>query len=194
MISRNTLIGFHGQQGSGKSKLTTFTASLLEQQGYSVGLYGIKSTFSCYAEKIASDLGMEWKAGGKDLLAFKELLKAISCSIELHYKKSAWSDLFRDQVLQQPETQTLIADDMRTPMNFDALVQISEHRPVVLFRLLASEEIRRKRCSAFRENAGYTEELLEKPSSLPTNFNWWDINTELPIEESYAAIKAALGV
>lgn len=192
MISRNTVIGFHGQQGSGKSKLATFTASLLEQHSYFVGLCGIKGTFSHYAEQIASDLNMDW--GGRDLLAFKELQKAISCSVEMHYKRTAWSDLFRDKILRRSVNQTLLADDIRTVMNLDALVQIAEHRPVVLFRLLASEEVRRKRCSAFRENAGYTEELLDKPQSLPPTFSWRDINTELPIEESYIVIKATLGL
>lgn len=195
MIRTDAIVAFHGQQGSGKSALSKFTFHLLREIVMGITIYNLKDTFSQYALTIAKDLGLDHQQ--KDLLAYKELQKAISCWGEEHYDKYIWSRKYMNVLSGTHSEKVVITDDIRTPMNLQALHAIAdEGRQVILFRLLASEEVRRSRCSAYRENAGYTELLLERPGEgeypLGPNLRWVDINTELPKEESEKRIRLEL--
>jgi hypothetical protein len=191
MLSRNPVIAFHGQQGSGKTHLTRYTEKLLLDRYFAVVNYGIKKTFEHLSLPIAESLDLD--IAGKDLLAYKELQKAISCWGEQHVNANIWSDRYYIEVMLNLYNHAVISEDIRTPMNLNALIRMAEEgRQVFLFQLQASEEVRRERCDAWRENAGYTEKPLVRPEWLPAGLVWQTVNTELPAGHSYATVRAVL--
>lgn len=169
------IIAFHGLQGSGKS---TGCALIRRFYPYAVS-YGIKSTFSDLA-----DVAFEgaFGIGGADLpesirlLAYKKMQRAISCCAE-EFDANVWSNKFAEQVTGHLRDVLVLMDDCRTPQNLDALRQLSLKRPVMLFRLQASPETRKKRCSAWRDDNSYTEQLLARPGDIG-NIEWHDIDAE----------------
>jgi len=178
------IIAFHGLQGSGKSTMSEYVEKYLSYRNIPYSRYNIKDTFDEHVQSFANDLGIDKE---KDLLRYKKLQKSISCLVE-EYKPTVWSDKYYKTVKVVHPNVAIITDDIRTPMNLEALIALSNTKPVLVFRLLASEEIRRARCSAYREGNHYTEQLLERPDEVPEQFYWKDINTEQSLEHAFSQI------
>lgn len=167
------IIAIHGTQGAGKSSI----CDLLKGRNPNYTCIAIKDSFIQYANHIIDDL--QKKTGTiATVEAHKQLSLAISTWGETYYDEQVWSTMTYDKI-KSLASGDCILDGVRTKMNLDMLIQLSnEGQKVIFLRLLASEETRRKRVSAWRENGGYTEVLLEKPKVRPVNFYWHDINTE----------------
>lgn len=194
------VVALHGLQGSAKSSVAEFLSHRLALYGFNVVIQNVKSSFVQPAEEILAELlkSMESNAylRSKEVTieTRKQLYLALSTWGERFLDPMIWSSLFMEK-LKYSKSHWSIADDIRTEMNIKALIQLSEHRPVYLLRLLASESVRRERVSIWRENGGYTEVLQPKPDKLPPNFIWVDINTELPRERvQYEILKVLFGL
>lgn len=189
-LYRNHIIAFHGLQGSGKTTWADFVFSALEEQGYPVERYNIKDTFSYLASGIyhheRNTNLLQFLKDDQKLLAWKELQKAISTWAE-KFDKEIWSSRYSGYCMASQEN--IVTDDLRLPQNCDALLRLSnKNKKVIVFKLEASEEVRRKRCEAWRETGCVLSELLPKPEDHPETFHWVDINTEEPKAETRTVI------
>ena len=188
--NKNMVIALMGLQGSGKSRCREYLESI-----YPTAVnFGIKSVFTGGMQP-AFDFAIIEKYnldGQQKLVAFKNLQKLYSVWAETYINKNIWSDKFKEQVLEKYACVPAIMDDARSAMNLEALIEVSSTRPVVIFRLLAPEHIRRQRVSVWRDPNDYTEQLLDKPASLPKTIYWFDIDTSADFSNTCNIIKEAL--
>ena len=145
-------------------------------------MLNVKDTFTGFVTPIISELS-QITSEFKDQPAFKKLQLAISTWGEEVYK-DVWSDRYAS--LANKVKDLIVCDDIRTDMNQQMLLHLSIHRPVVLFKLVVGEEVRKKRVSFWRENGGYTESELFNPPNYPAcaDFQWHEVDTTDSFERS----------
>ena len=170
----NIIVVFNGGQGSGKTTLAEIAKEYFKSKKIPVLYYGIKNTFTAGVDSCLESLGIK-----TTLLQYKELQRAISTWGEKHVDENIWSTMYKDRVsIFTSLYGCVVTEDIRTTYNLRALRELADdNKKVILFRLIAPEEIRKKRCTAWRQEICYTEQALEKPSELPNSFRWIDIDT-----------------
>lgn len=184
------VIGIHGLQGSGKTYLTNTISNLILIPNHNVRTTNIKSTFMPIAESISrqyEDMGYKLNESQK-----KQLLLSVSTYGELYVNDMIWTNEWVKTINASPDS-WIVTDDIRTEFNINGLFSISKIRPVIVFKLIVSEGIRRIRLgNKYRENGGYTEKLLDCPYNKPENFKWVELNEDWTLSEIKNAIKEYL--
>jgi hypothetical protein len=181
------IIGFCGGQGSGKtSHSDALCKSLVFHTDWKK--FGIKSTFTQYITPVIASLA-KVNPEFDSVRALKSGQLAISTWAE-SIDPNIWSDIYKRVVEKIPES--VITDDIRTEANLRALMELSLKRPVIVFKLVADAETRKKRTSVWRDNGGYTEAELFNPPIQPAgaDWNWHHIDTTEPFEKSRLAIES----
>lgn len=178
------IICIHGLQGSGKTYLIkTIKDTIL---GTNSSRYiNIKSTFMPLVDMVKN----YYELMGYTLSEAqrKKLMLAQSTYGETCIDEDIWTKKWIDNINEHPED-IILVDDIRTEYNLKGLLSMT--RPIILFKLDVSEGIRRERLGdKWRDNGGYTEQLLSRPKVLPPNFDWIELNEEWGI----SIIKNALG-
>jgi len=183
---RKTIYAFHGPRGSGK---TTLSGWLQSHFGEAV-LVRIKDGFEKYSNFIIKDL--ESQNYNISLAAQKELKRRISTWAETEVDTNIWSAVMESRIDgEQPEVS--IVEDARTTYNVIALNRLAVRGfNVVLFRLIAPEDVRLRRSETPSAANDYTERLLDKPADLHPRFSWHDIDTSGTQFESIQAMKAVI--
>lgn len=146
-----------GLQGSGKTTVANFLTEYLNQQHFLTTKYGIKNTFTKrildLLESFPEDFQQKVTLGQE-----KELFRRISTWAEM-VDNGIWSDEYVRKVIELLKiTNVVITDDIRTSYNIKALDRLSNDYKVILFKLDCPENIRKTRCSAWREENCYTEQ------------------------------------
>lgn len=180
------LIVLHGLQGSGKS---TYSAALFDKfdKKYTTTFINFKHSFDKMGDTLIKQIQAEIKfASDLSHIEFterhtKQAYLAISTYGEQIVDKNLWSFIYLAK-LRRSLAEVVFTDDCRVKQNIDTLMKFAEENPkteVYLFKLSASEEIRKKRCGdTWRDNGGYTEMLQDKPENLPKNFKWIEVDSE----------------
>lgn len=164
MKSQQPVIAFCGPQGSGK---TTLAEHVINK--YGAKKVNIKQGFLPLVQAVKDGLqGIQFSEE-----ANKQLMLAISTTIETYVDPNIWSQLFLRRALV--EEALIVVDDIRTQANVEALSVLSSVRPVYIFILEASEKVRKGR-TIWRPNGGYTEQ--EPPFSEYPQLNVIRLNTE----------------
>lgn len=175
------VIAIHGLQGSGKTYLVNTITSMIIPNGTVAKPINIKGTFQPIAKMVTDyykSIGYELNEG-----QMKQLLLSISTYGEKHVDEMIWTKTWVNSVSMNPDVYVL-TDDIRTQFNIRGLRQLAEIRKVVLFSLDVPEDIRRRRLgNKWRDNGGYTEVLMDRPSDLPENFHWVNLNEDWTITE-----------
>lgn len=151
------IIAIMGLQGSGKTTVANFLTEYLNQQHFLTTKYGIKNTFTKrildLLESFPEDFQQKVTLGQE-----KELFRRISTWAEM-VDNGIWSDEYVRKVIELLKiTNVVITDDIRTSYNIKALDRLSNDYKVILFKLDCPENIRKTRCSAWREENCYTEQ------------------------------------
>lgn len=191
------IIAFHGQQGSGKTTLVEkiYSGDIFKaHQKFSNMTYrkiSIKDCINIFVNPIISHPNIAPKiTKDKYLSILKNLQRRISTWAEEFVDSNIWSDMYVERVHEELLTSDcILTEDIRTPMNLKALQTLSNVTDVYLFRLVCPEEIRRERVSVWREPNSYTENLLERPISLPKNMVWQDLDTTQDINTTLQIIR-----
>ncbi len=185
---KRPVVGIHGLQGSGKTYLLKKIMEELNFGFIRTSYINIKGTFSPIVETVHQEfLKMGYNL---DEAQMKKLILAISTYGEMNVDTRIWTKKWISDISYYPDNVVLL-DDVRTTFNLDGLLSLD--RPVVLFKLDVSEEIRRERLgNNWRDNGGYTEQLLEKPENLPENFTWIDLKEDWSLKEVIKAVEAYL--
>lgn len=184
---RKTIYAFHGPRGSGKTTLSGWLQNHFDDQAL---LVRVKDGFEKYSNFIIKDL--ESKNHTISLSAQKELKRRISTWAETEVDTNIWSAVMEARIDgEQPDIS--IVEDARTTYNIIALNRLAVRGfQIVLFRLMAPEEVRLRRAETPAAANDYTEKLLDKPSDLHARFAWYDIDTSGTQFESIQAMKAVI--
>jgi hypothetical protein len=178
-----TVIAFHGLMGSGKT--THCTRLLIDIQRMTdlhVEVVGIKTMFNSAATALYDEVE-PYLTEDQKLLVKKKIQRTISTCAE-EFVPGVWSNKYAKTVNSAKHNAVFLTDDIRTEANIQALTELaSSGNNVVLFQLEAAEDIRRKRCTAWREGDCYTEQSLKKPEQLSPNFEWHVLDAALPLSE-----------
>lgn len=167
------VICIHGLQGSGKSYLINYIKNDI-LKNIDTKEINIKSTFIPLVNMICKF----YESMGRKLTEAqcKKLMLNESTYGEMVVDKNIWTDEWKKSISLFPHS-IILVDDIRTTFNLDGLLSLN--RPVILFKLDVSEDIRRYRLGdKWRDNGGYTEELLKKPEELPENFKWIELGSD----------------
>jgi len=154
------IIMVSGKQGSGKTTLADSLAKELSNRGFPVHrlrfakvLYEIHDTIY----KLIEPYGLKL-TGAKD----GELLQYLGTEWgQTKFGKSVWVECLKSSVSNLKDTDIVIIDDGRFEHEMDAFPD------AVSIRLTCPENIRRSRCSYFRENTTHPSEIsLDSYESL----------------------------
>lgn len=184
--SEKPIIAIHGLQGSGKTYLVNTIITMLLPSTEKYKYINIKSTFMALADLLTD----QYKSMGYELneAQRKQLLLGVSTFGEQHVDEMIWTKAWVRAASLTGDI--VVVDDIRTEFNIRGLREISEIRPVILFKLDVPEEIRRRRLGPkWRDNGGYTEVLMKRPSDLPKNFQWIELTEDWTLSD----IKKHLG-
>jgi len=174
------VIALHGPCGSGKSFLAeTINKTILLKE--EVAFLNIKDMFLHLAKHLALDFdNMGYPLSEADM---KHLCLLIGKFGEERLHKDIWTTQWVNKVSQLGDV-WVINDGIRTEMNLEGLIKIAKAgRPVIFFKLNASESVRRARLGPkYRENDVFTS--LEKSAhKLPPQFNWVELHEDWNISD-----------
>lgn len=164
------IICVHALQQAGKTYLIDKIETILSVNSIESKRINIKSTFSPIVDMVKeyySTLGYDLNEAQT-----KKLMLSQSTYGEMFVDENIWTNIWLKKVNSYPDV--VLMDDCRTAYNLKGLLSLN--RPVILFKLDVSEETRRKRAGDnWRDNGGYTEQLLNKPDTFPDSFKWYDL-------------------
>lgn len=182
---KKPLICIHGLQGSGKTYLTKKIEELILEPKEIIPKYvNIKSTFMPIVDMVQdyyAELGYPLDEAQR-----KQLMLAQSTYGEMYIDTKIWTKIWTTKTNKYP-SDVILVDDIRTEYNLNGLLALD--RPVVLFKLDVSEEVRKSRLGdKWRNNGGYTEKLLTRPEELPSEFEWIELKESWDMEVVQKAI------
>lgn len=134
------VIGFHAQQGAGKTTAVSMTGESLHRAAkakfdfWQNALINLKGTFSQYAYDMLRDAGIDPHDGTEESLAkLKKLQLAVSTAGEEIIHRDHWSKIWMNKVLEkQGEVfAAIFADDIRTQQNVEYMIKMANQLEVL---------------------------------------------------------------